>query len=194
MRMPFNGLSLLDHAVNTSLAVSNVAQLKYDKVGLITFSDKIGSTLKATRDRQQMKRLMNALYTEKERETEANYDLLNLSLRQIAPNRSLVFLYINFESPYALDRAIPHLKMISKRHLLVVIFFKNVEIESFTQSAATDVRGVYTRTIAQKMVNEKEAMYRKLQQAQIQTILTEPDKLSMRTVDKYLELKGRGMI
>jgi uncharacterized protein (DUF58 family) len=194
MRMPFNGLSLMDHAVNTSLAVSNIALHKYDKIGLITFSDKIGSMLKASREKKQLKNLINALYNEKERETEANYDLLNLSLRQLAPNRSLIFLYINFESPYALDRALPYLKVISKRHLLVVIFFKNVEIEQFTESRAEDLRGIYTRTIAQKMVNEKEAMLRKLQQAKIQTILTEPDKLSMRTVDKYLELKGRGLI
>jgi len=194
MRMPFNGLSLLDHAVNTTLAVSNIALHKHDRIGLITFSDKIGSMLKASRERKQLKHVINALYNEKERETEANYDLLNLSLRQLAPNRSLIFLYINFESSYALERALPHLKAISKRHLLVVIFFKNVEIEQFTHSRAEDLRGIYTRTIAQKMVNEKEAMLGKLKQAKVQTILTEPDKLSMRTVDKYLELKGRGLI
>lgn len=194
MRMPFNGLSLMDHAVNTSLAVSNIALHKYDRIGLITFSDKIGSMIKASRERKQLKRVMNALYNEKERETEANYDLLDMGLRKLAPNRSLIFLYINFESPYALDRALPHLKMISKRHLLVVIFFKNVEIEEFSRSSAEDLRGVYSRTIAQKMVNEKEAMFRKLKQAKIQTILTVPEKLSMHTVDKYLELKGRGLI
>ncbi|NNC83808.1 MAG: DUF58 domain-containing protein [Flavobacteriales bacterium] len=194
MRMPFHGMSLMDHAVNTTLAVSNIALHKYDKIGLITFSDKIGSMLRASRERKQLKHLMNALYKERERETEANYDLLNLSIRQLAPNRSLIFLYINFESPYALDRALPYLKSISKRHLLVVIFFKNVEVEAYTSSPAKDLRGIYKRTIAQKMVNEKEAMLRKLRQAKIQTILTEPDRLSMRTVDKYLELKGRGLI
>lgn len=194
MRMPFNGLSLMDHAVNTSLAVSNVALHKYDKAGLITFSDKIGSTLRASRESKQLKQIMTALYNEKERETEANYELLISSLRKIAPNRSLIFLYINFESHFALDRALPYLKSISKRHLLVVIFFRNVEIESLTKKPAKDVKEIYTRTIAQRMVNEKEAMRRKLQQAQIQTILTEPERLSMRTVEKYLELKGRGSI
>jgi len=194
MRMPFNGLSLLDHAVNTSLAISNIALLKSDRIGLITFSDRIGSTLKASRGAKQLKSVMSALYNERERETEANYDLLSLSLRQLAPNRSLVFLYINFESSYALDRALPHLKSISKRHLLVVIFFKNVEIESFARSKAEDLRGIYRRSIAQKMIDDKTAMLKKLKQAKIQAILTEPDRLSMHTVDKYLELKGRGAI
>ncbi len=194
MLMPFNGLSLMDHAINTSLAVSNVALHKYDKPGLITFSDRIGSTLRASRESTQLKRIMNALYNEKERETEANYALLESGLRKLSPNRSLLFLFINFESSYALDRALPYLKSISKRHLLVVVFFRNVEIEAHTHDRAKDIKEIYSRTIAQRMVNEKEAMRRKLQQAQIQTILTNPDTLSMVTVEKYLELKGRGSI
>ncbi|MDC0230390.1 DUF58 domain-containing protein, partial [Aureispira] len=44
MQMPFNGLSLLDYAINTSLVISSVSLQKYDKAGLMTFSDKIGST------------------------------------------------------------------------------------------------------------------------------------------------------
>lgn len=47
MRMPFDGLSLMDYAVNTCLAISNIALKKYDRAGLITFSDKMGATLKA---------------------------------------------------------------------------------------------------------------------------------------------------
>jgi uncharacterized protein (DUF58 family) len=194
MRMPFNGLSLMDYAVNTSLALSNIALLKYDKMGLITFSDKIGSTIKAERKAGQLKYIMNALYNEQERETEANYDLFNRSLQQIARNRSLLFLFTNFESEYAAERALPHLRMIARKHLLVTIFFKNTEIEKFADGRAEDLRGIYTRTIARKMINEKRAIVKKLQRSNIQCILTEPEKLSMDTVNKYLELKSRGMI
>lgn len=194
MRMPFHGLSLLDYAVNTTLALSNIALLKYDKMGLITFSDKIGSTLKADRKAGQLKQIMQALYNEKERETEANYDLFSRSLQEIAKNRSLLFLFTNFESEYAAERALPHLRMIAKKHLLVTIFFKNTEIEKFADGRAEDLRGVYTRTIARKMINEKQAIVRKLQRSNIQCILTEPERLSMATVNKYLELKSRGMI
>lgn len=193
MLMPFDGLSLMDYAINTSLAVSNVALLKYDKIGLITFSDRIGSSLRASRERQQLKRIMNALYNEKEREKEADYALLEKSLRSLAPNRSLLFLFIHFESSYALERTLPHLKAIAARHLLVVIFFRNVEVERFSKSRAKDVKGIYTRALAQRMTNEKESMFYRLREMGIQAILTEPDRLSMHTVDKYLELKARGL-
>ena len=41
MKMPFNGMSLLDYAINTSLVISNVALQKHDRAGLMTFSDKM---------------------------------------------------------------------------------------------------------------------------------------------------------
>lgn len=194
MCMPFNGLSLMDHAINTSLAVSNVAMLKHDRAGLLTFSDRIGSIIPAKRDSKQLKLIMNALYNEAERETESNYSLLDKSLKQVAPNRSLIFLYINFESMNALERALPHLKAISRRHLLVVIFFENVEIKEMAHQEVEDLRGIYTQSIAQRMIREKKAMHARLRQAGIQAILTPPEYLSMATVDSYLDMKSRGRI
>ncbi len=57
MHMPFNGLSLLDYAVNTSLVISNIALQKYDKTGLITFSHRIGTTLPSDRSELQLKKI-----------------------------------------------------------------------------------------------------------------------------------------
>ncbi|MCB0382536.1 MAG: DUF58 domain-containing protein, partial [Psychroserpens sp.] len=47
MKMPFNGLKLLDYAINSALAFSNVALKKHDKVGLLTFSKNIEQFLPA---------------------------------------------------------------------------------------------------------------------------------------------------
>lgn len=45
MKMPFDGVSLLDYAINASLVLCNVALLKQDKAGLITFSEQVGAFL-----------------------------------------------------------------------------------------------------------------------------------------------------
>ena len=49
MKMPFAGLTLLDHAINSCLVLSNVCLKKQDRVGVITFSNTIGSILAADR-------------------------------------------------------------------------------------------------------------------------------------------------
>jgi uncharacterized protein (DUF58 family) len=194
MKMPFNGLSLLDYAINTSLAISNIALKKYDKAGLITFSDKIGSTIKADRKPNQLNKILHALYNEKERPLEANYELLYHIARKLINGRSLILLYSNFESMYALERVLPHLRRINTFHLLVVIFFENTEIQDFVKEEAKTVEGIYTQTMAQQYLAEKSAMAHVLRQHGIQTILTRPEDLSMNTVNKYLELKSRNMI
>jgi uncharacterized protein (DUF58 family) len=194
MRMPFGSLSLLDHAVNTSLVISNIALQKQDKAGLITFSDKIGTTLKADRNINQIRLILEALYKEKDGTLEANYELLYLTVRNFVKGRSLLFLYTNFESYYALERVLPILRRINRMHLLVVVFFENSEVQDFSRKGAGNVEDIYHQTVAQKFVHEKTQIVQGLRQYGIQSILTRPEDLSINTINKYLELKARGMI
>lgn len=194
MRMPFEGLSLMDYAINTSLAMSNIALQKHDKAGLITFSDKMGTTIKADRKANQLNKILNALYNEQERDLEANYELLYHVARKLINGRSLILLFTNFESMYALDRVLPILRRINNLHLLVTIFFENTEIKDFAKEEVETVEGIYTQTIAQKFIAEKEAMVQKLRQYGVQAVLTRPEELSLNTINKYLELKSRGLI
>ena len=194
MKMPFEGINLLDYAINTGLVIANIALQKHDKAGLITFSDKMGTVIRAERNAAQLRKIMNALYNEKERHFEANFELLYYASRSIIKGRSLVLLYTNFESMYAMERVLPILRKINRLHLLVVIFFENTEIADFVEGEAKDTESIYIQTVARGMMTEKRQIVSTLRKYGIQTILTRPEELSVNTVNKYLELKARGMI
>jgi uncharacterized protein (DUF58 family) len=194
MRMPFGGLTLMDHAINTSLVLSNIALKKHDRAGLFTFSDKIGSVLKADSKAVQLNKILQTLYKEKERNTEANYELLYYFSRKLISGRSLLVLYSNFESMYALERVLPILRRVAAFHLLVVVFFENTEIDDFAKASPVTVEGIYQQTVARKFLAEKSAMVQKLRQYGIQAMLTRPEELTINTINKYLELKARGLI
>jgi uncharacterized protein (DUF58 family) len=194
MRMPFNGLSLMDYAINTTLAISNIALKKYDRAGLITFSDKIGTTIKADSKATQLNKILLSLYKEKERVLEANYELLYYASRKLITGRSLIMLYTNFESMYALERVLPILRRINTFHLLVVVFFENTEIRDFVDQEVNTMEDIYHQTIAHKFLHEKARMVQILRQYGIQAILTPPEELTINTINKYLELKSRGLI
>jgi uncharacterized protein (DUF58 family) len=194
MKMPFEGLSLMDHAINTALVISNVGLLKHDKVGLLTFSDKIGSTIKPDSGPRQLRLIIEALYKEKERNFDANFELLYQASQQFIRRRCLMFLYTNFESFSAMQRVLPILRMINHSHLLVVIFFENTEIKDFAEKDAENTEEIYNKTIALKFVEEKNRIVQELRQFGIQTILTRPEDLSVNTLNKYLELKAKRMI
>jgi uncharacterized protein (DUF58 family) len=194
MRMPFEGLSLMDYAINTALAISNIILKKQDKAGLLTFSDVMGATIKAERDSGQLNRILESLYREKERPVESNYELLYEAVRRLIGARSLLILFSNFESSYALERALPTLRRLSKAHLLVVVFFENTEIRKLATEAVHTTADVYRQTVARQFLQDKKEMVTRLRQYGIQAVLTKPQDLTLNTINKYLELKSRGLI
>lgn len=194
MKMPFDGLTLLDHAINSTLVMSNIALKKGDKAGVITFSDKIGAQVKASRNATHLNKVMEVLYNQKTQFLEANYELLYQSIKRTVRGRSLLIMYLNFESFYSLQRALPILRRLNKAYLIVVVFFENTEISKATEMQGKTVSDIYLQTFAQKFTNDKKRMVHELRKFGIQSILSKPEELSVNTINKYLELKSRGMI
>ncbi|MCC5946333.1 MAG: DUF58 domain-containing protein [Bernardetiaceae bacterium] len=194
MRMPFNGLTLLDYAINSALVILNVSLQKGDRAGLINFSKEIDFSLRAEQKSGQLRKILEALYRIETDFPEANYEHLYQHIRRQATGRSLLFLFSNFESFAALERSLPVLRRLNKQHLLIVVFFENSELSEFAYQQAEDLEGIYERTIAQKFTLEKQRMVSELKAYNIQYILTKPEELSINSINKYLEIKAKGLL
>ncbi|MBS1936028.1 MAG: DUF58 domain-containing protein, partial [Bacteroidetes bacterium] len=194
MKMPFDGLSLLDYAINASLVLSNVALIKQDKAGLITFSEQIGTFLAADKRASQMQSILEVLYNQKTRYLESDFERLYTFIRSRVTQRSLIIIFSNFESLSGMKRQLPYLRKIAQHHLLLIVFFENTELKQLTQKEATDIESIYTKTIAEKFAFEKKQIIKELKQYGILSILTEPQNVTVNTVNKYLELKARQAI
>lgn len=194
MKMPFEGMSLLDYAINATLILLRVALIKQDKAGLITFDENVGNFLPADRKAVQMAGILETLYNQHTKFMESDYEKLFALIRTRITQRSLVVLFTNFESMSGLQRQLPYIRGIARNHLVLVVFFENTELRKLTESPADTIETLYTKTIAEKFVYEKRLIVKELQQHGIFTILTAPQNLTVDTVNKYLELKARQAI
>ncbi|MFK5889972.1 MAG: DUF58 domain-containing protein [Flavobacteriaceae bacterium] len=194
MKMPFEGLKLLDYAINSALAFSNIALLKKDKAGLVTFSKKVETSIKARSKKNQLQQINEALYAIDTEYLEADYGYLYSFLKRHITQRSLLILYTNFEHISALKRQLPYLQAIAKHHLLVVVFFENTELDNLLQSNVEDLQSIYHQTIAQKFALEKQQILKELKLRGIFGILTKPQNLTVNVINKYLEFKAKGLI
>lgn len=194
MKMPFDGLHLLDYAINTSLVISNIALLKEDKAGLLTFTNKETTVVKPEKRRVHIQRIQEALYNLDTNFMESNFQRMLVGLKTHLNQRSLILLYTNFETYSAMERQLPYLQRLAKDHLLVTIFFENTEMTSLLEKESESVSDIYTKTIAEKFSYEKRRIVKALNQRGIHTILTPPKELSVNAINKYLELKARGLI
>ncbi len=194
MKMPFNELSLLDYAINATLVISNIAIKKQDKSGMFTFSRKVENTVIAQKRKGQMNLILETLYNIRTDFEESDFARLYIDIKRTIKQRSLLLLYTNFETLDALHRQLPYLQTIAKTHLLVVIFFENTELKSLLDIPAVTTQQIFEKTIAEKFVYEKKMIANELRKHGIHAILTSPENLTVNTINKYLEIKSRGLI
>ena len=194
MKMPFNGLSLLDYAINATLVISNVILKKNDKAGMLSFSKKIDNLIVAQRRNSQMQLILESLYNVKTDFFESDFSRLYSNIKQHITQRSLLLIYTNFETLDGLNRQINYLKAIAKNHVLVVIFFKNTTLDALVNNQANTVQDVYDKTIAKKFEFEKRLIVNELKKHGIYSILTTPENLTVNTINTYLKIKSRGLI
>ncbi|NJW52824.1 DUF58 domain-containing protein [Salinimicrobium oceani] len=194
MKMPFNHLKLLDYAINSALAFSNIALKKKDKAGLISFSNKLEHLVPASSKKTHLNLLLDKLYNINTQFKDSDFGLLYAHINRKLPQRSLLLLYTNFEHLSALHRQLPYLLALSRKHLLVVIFFQNTELEHFIDQESKKPEEIFEQTIAEQFSYDKRLMAKELQKHGIQTILTKPEDLTVNTINKYLEIKKRGIL
>ncbi len=194
MKMPFEGMTLLDYAVNASLSLTQAALRNHDKPGLVTFSNITATFVPASSKSAQLQIVLEQLYRVDTNFLESDFEMVYAQLRNRVKQRSLLILFTNFESLYSLQRQLPYLKLMSRYHLLLVVFFENREIKNLSEQPSHDTEQIYVKVIAQKFLHEKKQMDMELKKHGILTLFTTPEALTSGIIAKYLEIKTRSII
>lgn len=194
MNQPFENMTLLDHAINASLVLANIAIKKYDKAGLLTFDEEQVQMLGASRKSGHMLQFQELLYRQTTRFLESDYERLYLKLKHQVTQRSLLILFTNFDTVSSMQRRLPYIKAMAKNHLLLVVFFENTETLNLIHKKAKNTHDVYRKMVAEKVRFEKEQIVAELRKNGILSLLSSPADLTLNTINRYLELKARGMI
>ena len=194
MQMPFNGLSLLDYSINATMALSHIILKKNDRAGMMTFSKKTEHKVAADNKSGQLKKISQALYNIQTNTYESDFSRLYQDVKFTIGQRSLILLFTNFETLDALNRQMKYLRGIAKNHLLVIVFFKNSELQNVINSNPENIQEVYDEIIAEKFEYEKKLIIQELRKYGIYTVYTLPENLNIEVINKYLEIKARGIL
>ncbi|MBW8361532.1 MAG: DUF58 domain-containing protein [Kaistella sp.] len=194
MQMPFGGLSLLDYSVNATMALSHIILKKSDRAGIMTFAKKTENKVAADNKSGQLKKISEALYHIQTNFFESDFSRLYQDVKFSIGQRSLILLFTNFETLDAVNRQMKYLRGIARNHLLVVVFFKNSELQQLIHKNPENMQEVYDEIIAEKFDFEKKLIIQELRKYGIYTVYTLPENLSIEVINKYLEIKSRGIL
>jgi uncharacterized protein (DUF58 family) len=194
MKMPFNGMTLLDYSINAALALSQIILKNTDRAGLITYNRKVHSALAAEKRNNQLQLMLETLYQQKTRFAESSLEQVYSFIKNHVTQRSLLIFFINFESTYSLKRYLPMFIQLHKNHLVLLVSFKNTDLEKVSKAPAQSLEEVYLKTVSEQFLFEKRMFLKELRRYGIQTLYTAPENLTINTINKYLEIKARGML
>jgi uncharacterized protein (DUF58 family) len=194
MKITEDRMTLLDYAINATLVMSNIAIRNGDKMGLFTLSHKMGTQLTADGSQIHLKRILEALYNQQTEFLEPNYELLVQQIKQHVRTRSLFILFTNFETEFAMRRVLPFLKLISQKHLIIVVLFDQQKLGDIVLKPLQSIEDVYRMGVTERLLSLKTRIARELNRNGIQTVITNPQHISVHTINKYLEIKARGLI
>ena len=141
-----------------------------------------------------MRLISEALYNIDTNFSEADFSQLYSAVKSKITHRSLLILYTNFDTIDCLNRQLPYLRAIAKNHLLLVVFFENTELTQLLEKSPKNIQEVYDTVIAEKFMYQKKQIVSELRKYGIQSVLTKPQDLRDSTINKYLELKSRGLV
>lgn len=194
MHRTWGGMTLLDYAINASLALSYVAIRHDDMAGLLTFSARPDTFLPASRRPSTLPLIMEELYAQQSAYAEADYGALRAFVGRHLRRRSLLVLYTDFQNLDALERQLPYLRMLARDHCLLVCFFNDAEVESLAQATPRSMDDYVAQTLAGGFMQEKRAITTRLAANGIYSLLTSPQQLPVGVIRRYLELKQRAAI
>jgi uncharacterized protein (DUF58 family) len=194
MQNAFRGMTLLDYAINASLVLSYIAIKKEDKAGLATFEADFETFLPAEKQSGQMQKILESLYRQETTFGESDYSSLYVHINKYINKRSLLIIYTNFDTVVGMERQIEYMRKLSEKHVVLVVFFEDSEIKEYARKTPTSIEAYYNQTVAEKFIYDKQFVVGKLRQYGIYSLLTEPENLSVNVINKYLDMKARGVV
>ena len=190
MQNAYRGMTLLDYAINASLVLSFIAIRKDDKAGLATFAEDFETFIPAGKQVTQMQQILEGLYRQQTTFGESDYSSLYVHLNKYISKRSLLVIYTNFDTIVGMERQLEYLRQLARRHVVLVVFFEDVELKALVSQRPVSIEGYYRQVITNKFIFEKQHVVARLRRHGIYSLLTEPDKLSVNIINKYLEIKA----
>ena len=187
-------LSKLDHAVNATLSIAYVAAAGGDNVGLVAFSRRVVSYLPPRRGRDQINLLMEALYKLEPQMIEPSYKRAFNFFGANCKRRSLVVILTDLIDRDASAELLAHTSQLIPRHLPLIITIGDTDLRELTRKTPAAAGDVYRQAVAEEILAQREEALMRIRHAGGLALDVPAGRLSLELVNKYLEVKERGLL
>lgn len=193
MSSTVGGLTKLDHAVNTALMLAYVATAKGDEVGMLGFADDVRSYVVPRRGRKQFLRITEELRRIAATTVEPDPQRAFEFLRARAARRSLAVLFTDLVSEDASRALVAAVTRLAGNSVVLCCVLADPHLAEVASRAPTSSQELYERVVAETVLEARAKALATLRQRGVHVVDVPAERLTVATIQRYLELKKRVM-
>jgi uncharacterized protein (DUF58 family) len=186
--------TLFDHAVTGALTIAQVVMASGDKVGLLAYGRAVQRRLAPERGNAHLRRLLEALAIVRAENVEADHAGASAEMLRVQKRRALVVWLTEIAETAGVPDVIEQTTAMMPRHVVVFAVPRHAEMIATASEAPTSPARMYRGMAAQEALARRHALLAGVRQRGALVVEASPADLGGGLVNRYLEVKARGLL
>jgi uncharacterized protein (DUF58 family) len=188
------GLTKLDHAVNAALFLAFVAVRNGDRVGLAVFADGVKAYLPPAAGRPQYRKILDTLFATTPSHTYVDYLALFKELNVRLNRRSLLCVFTDFLDEEQASTLVGPLHRLARRHVPLCLSVRDTALTTLLHTPPEGPEQAWQQAVASELLADRETLKARVSAGGVHMLDVRPDELSLAAVNRYLDIKARGVL
>jgi uncharacterized protein (DUF58 family) len=188
------GKSKLDHALEAAAHLIHTALSGGDQVGFLAFADRVVSFVPPKKTRVQFQTILDETVSLQPLAVESHYEEAFLWLRSRIRRRTLTVLFTDLLDEIASENLLEAVGLVRPRHLPLCIAIRDGEWDDVLNRPPSLVQDVYEKSALQECLRQRKRAMGRLYRKGALAMDVPPSKLSVETIERYMEVKRRGLL
>ncbi len=187
--------SVLERFITAALVLGLAAERQGDLFGLLTFSDRVQTFVRAKNGKAHYAACRDALYTLQPQVVTPDFDELGSVVRLRLRRRALLVFLTSLDDPLLAESFVRNLDLICRQHLIFVNMLQPPGVRPlFSDETVASLAQVYEHLGGHVLWRKLAELERVLQRRGVRFSLLDNERLSAQLVTQYLNVKQRQLI
>jgi len=186
--------TILDATITSALTLAQVALASGDRVGLLAYGRRVQHRVAPARGAGHLRTLVEALAIVGADGVEADHAAAAAAVLSAQKRRALVVWLTQVAETAGVPDVIEHALRIAPAHVVLFAVLRQPEIVALAASTPSNAAEMYRVMSAQETLDRREVLLHGLRQRGAMVLEVSPSELSGGLVDRYLEVKERGLL
>lgn len=182
----------LEQFLSAALAVGLAAERQGDHFGVLTYSDRVDTFVRAKSGKRHFTACREALCAVQARKVSPDFAEVSTFLQTRLHKRALLIWLANLDDPIAAESFLQHMELVRKRHLVLVNMIQGPELRPlFAGTAPDEAHELATRLARHLEWRALRQLQSALRQQGVRLALVEHAQLTPTLIQQYVDVKQR---